>query len=128
MSQLPKSEKPDLEFCPESCRILYRYRHKKPVECGCGTGHKMEPFGSQIVHHNGQHWVLECLTKHLLTRRAEDNGVILLLRKRMQKHHDTIAAMHCSGPDCEQRVGKSYRLVGDAVYCSHCSHDIGGSE
>ena len=117
---------PALVFCNEACRILYRHKHGKPVECGCGKGHKMEPFGSWIVHHNGQHWVMDCLTAHLINSRVEDNKVILLLRKRMQKHQGDIAKMRCAGPTCENPVGKTYRVIGDAVYCNHCTHELGG--
>lgn len=126
MSQTETPAKPEVDFCTESCRHQYRHKYGRTVQCGCGKGHKMEPFASHIVHHNGQHWVMECLAAHLIKGRTEDNKVILLLRKRMQKHQNDIANMRCSGPTCENPVGRTYRMVGDAVYCTRCSHDLGG--
>lgn len=117
---------PELEPCNEACRVKYEAKHNAKVQCGCGTGHKMEPFSTQIVHHLGQHWLLECLTRHLLAKRTEDGAAIKLITRRMQKHQSDIAKMHCTGPNCDRQVGRTYRMIGSAVYCTHCSHDIGG--
>ncbi len=117
--------KTSIETCNEQCRIAHESKTGCKVKCGCGGDHKMEQFGEQIVHYFGQHWLLECLTKHLIAKRAEDNNAIRLITHRMQKYQDDIAKMYCSGPTCTQKVGKTYRMVGSAVFCVHCSYDIG---
>jgi len=117
----------NLEWCREECRNEYMRRHNGEYPpCGCGSGHKMKPFGEQIVHWRGAHWVLDCLTEHLLRERTNDHKVIALLTARMKKFQADIAGLKCATPTCNNRVGKSYRLLGDAVYCQHCFFDHGG--
>ena len=58
--------------------------------------------------------------------REEDTEAIALLSRRMQKHRRDIANLRCSWPGCDRRVGNSYRVVGESVICSNCSHDTGG--
>jgi hypothetical protein len=84
------------------------------------------PLGAWVIDYVGQHWLLECLTKHLIFKREEDRSAITLITRRMQKLQKDIAKMHCSGADCMRSVGRTYRMVGKAVFCVHCCHETGG--
>ena len=118
---------PLLEWCLEECRNSYMRQHNGEYpSCGCGTGHKMKPFGTQIVHWNGQHWVLDCLTEKLLKDRAQDRKVIEFITSRMKKIQQDVMSMKCASHTCNNRVGKNYRLIGNSFYCQHCFHDHGG--
>lgn len=116
----------ELEPCNKECRVKYEVKHGKQVQCGCGLNHKMEPFSTQIVHHFGQHWLLECLTKHLIARRNEDSNAIRVVTNRMQKHKGNIAKLQCAGLNCTAQVGRNYRMIGTEVFCNNCSYDMGG--
>src|SRR5258708_5591898 len=103
-----------LDWCNDDCQRSYRWKHDGCLpSCGCGTGHKMEPFGEIIVHFEGQHWVLDCLTQKLIHDRRQDRNVIRILNDRMKRHLHTLASMRCSRPNCNNRVGKNYRLEND---------------
>jgi hypothetical protein len=45
------SEHQGIEHCSILCRLNYKMKHVKEVECGCGKPHKMEAFSTQIVHY-----------------------------------------------------------------------------
>jgi hypothetical protein len=60
------------------------------------------PLGAWVIDYVGQHWLLECLTKHLIFKREEDRSAITLITRRMQK------LLKCTAREqtaCEASVG-----------------------
>lgn len=112
-----------LDFCSQLCRKEYRQIHGE-LFCGCGKKHKIEPFGEFVIHFRNQHWVMDCITLRLMEEQEQERKTIRLIYCKLKKIKGEISNLICS--NCNNMVGKNYKIFGNAIYCSNCSHDTGG--
>ena len=94
----------------------------------------MLPFSEFFVHYEGEHWVLECLTQRLLNqneslkKEADDaRASQVKMYRKIKDLRESLARLRCS--TCNERLGKTGRIVGDVLCCKNCSkkeHDLGG--